>query len=154
MSLIERFKGMFGKKRSEYEQALFEKAEAVRASVAEDAPTLEFLKAAAVLVRPRTEEEDSLADLEEEGGGDDAPPAPAGADPAKTGKPGAPGAVDAGSRLLEDLHLGDVEMMELELLVEELFGVRLSRSDLNVPETLGELAALIDKRGGGKRGAR
>ncbi|GEM_PF-2829723 len=52
--------------------------------------------------------------------------------------------VEAESRLLEDLELGDMEIMEIEILSEDVFGVDLSTAELNLADTLGDLADLID----------
>jgi acyl carrier protein len=52
------------------------------------------------------------------------------------------------SHLLEDLQFGDVEMMELELLCEDLFEIELSGAELNLVDTLSDLATLIDRKKG------
>ena len=53
--------------------------------------------------------------------------------------------VGADSRLLEDLEFGDLEYMEIELLCEDLFGVEIPGSELNLAESLGDLARMIDR---------
>ncbi|MHC4777331.1 MAG: hypothetical protein ACYTFG_02010 [Planctomycetota bacterium] len=50
------------------------------------------------------------------------------------------------SRLLEDLELGDVEMMELELLCEDMFEIQISGSEMRLVDTLSDLASLIDRK--------
>jgi acyl carrier protein len=137
---------VFGRKRGPYEQALLDKVEAIRKSLPEDATTLDTLTAAAALVQPKSDEEDSLADLGDEEPEDRKGEKGEGKAKEKPAPREDAGGIDGSSRLLEDLHLGDVEMMELELVVEELFGVRLTREEFNVPETLAELAEAIDKK--------
>lgn len=57
--------------------------------------------------------------------------------------------VKGDSRILEDLGFGDLEMMELELICEDLFGVQLASDDLNLADTLEDLARIIDRKKGG-----
>lgn len=57
-----------------------------------------------------------------------------------------PEKITADARLLEDLGLGDLEMMELEVICEDFFRVPISSSELNLAETLQDLARMIDKK--------
>ena len=55
----------------------------------------------------------------------------------------------AETRFLEDLEFGDLEMMELEILCEDLFSIDIKGAEMNLVDTLGDLASLIDRKRGG-----
>ena len=52
------------------------------------------------------------------------------------------------TRILEDLAFGDTEYMELEILCEDLFGIQISSAELNLADTLGDLARTLDRKRG------
>ena len=56
--------------------------------------------------------------------------------------------VEGEARLLEDLGFGDLEMTELEVLCEDLFGVSISQTELNLLDTVDDLVKFIDEKKG------
>ncbi|MHC4600659.1 MAG: hypothetical protein ACYS47_16820 [Planctomycetota bacterium] len=111
MGLFDRVRDLFRKPPGPYEGAQQEKVEAIRGAVAEDAATLDFVKACVALISEADEEK-----------------------------------AKAEARLLEDLEFGDLEIMELEILCEDLFSIKISSAEMNLVDTLGDLASLIDRK--------